>query len=187
MTTPAKYPPQGFTVIRPVPLLWTPYPGDTIRGFVCDPRPDCVGILLTERVTHNTPVGTYTTDHEDEASSIGDVVHVSGPEDILSALRSLLVEIEENSQKTLATMEVCLLSAIVNNRWTFAIAADFTPDKQGRVAVTPMAEAYARAKALREAQAAPPALSTPVEVVQPTETKAETPAPAPAVPNGSTP
>lgn len=185
MTTPAKYPPQGFTVIRPVPLLWTPYPGDTIRGYVCDPRPDCVGILLTERVIHVPGVeAKLVRSPLDEQSTIGEVVHVEGPDDMLAALRSLLVEIEEDGSKMLATMEVCLLSAIVNNRWTFAIAADLTPDKQGRVAVTPMAEAYARAKALREAQAAP---STPVEVVQPTETKAETPAPAPAVPNGSTP
>jgi hypothetical protein len=44
----APFPPKDFAVVRHVPHLWIPRTGETLRGWICDPRPDCVGILVTD-------------------------------------------------------------------------------------------------------------------------------------------
>jgi hypothetical protein len=75
-------------IIRHVPHLWIPRDGEVLRGYPCDPRPDCLGILVS---AHEPGA---KTDHG--LIEIGQVVHVRHDERI-ERLALVVVEPEGGS------------------------------------------------------------------------------------------
>lgn len=101
MTTPAKFPPDGFAVIAAAPK-WLPSTCTYVRGFVVDPRRDGIGILVLES--------------DDASIAIGEVRHLAFAPHLceLDSLASLIAEdvgpedAEGNSTKIVKTAEIAL-------------------------------------------------------------------------------
>lgn len=168
---PAKspFPPQGFSVTRHVPHVWQPRVGEVLQGWVCDPRPDCIGILVTAHAPG------ALTDHG--PVEVARVVHVQKDER-MGYLENTLVEHEaeiEGKKRTVTyTHEAAIFceSIALGNRPAFAVALRLEPP-------LPMAEALTRTLAIREASKAPQASPAPAP--------AQASAPEPAANAGAAP